>query len=43
VPESGVPLARTTIQAITTDEMSTAEVQEGLKAFDKALLVKIGD
>ena len=43
LPESGVPLARMTIQAITTDEMSTTEVQEGLKAFDKSLLAKIGD
>ena len=43
IPESGVPIARTTIQMITSDEMATIEVQTSLKAYDEAIQKKIGD
>jgi hypothetical protein len=34
LPESGIPIARTTIQSFTVDEVATEEVQNALKAYD---------
>jgi hypothetical protein len=39
LPESGIPIARTTIQTVTQDEINTASFQKNLMAFDK----KVGD
>jgi ribosome assembly protein YihI (activator of Der GTPase) len=39
----GIPIARTTIQSITGDELATEEVQKLLNEFDLAIQEKIGD
>jgi hypothetical protein len=43
LPESGIPIARTTIQSFTADEIATEEVQKALKAYDDLIQSKIGD
>jgi hypothetical protein len=43
LPESGIPIARMTIQGITPDEMATNEVQKSLHAYDSSIQAMIGD
>ena len=43
LPASGVPIARTAIQALTEDEVATVEVQQTVKAYDESIQAKIGD
>jgi hypothetical protein len=43
LPKSSIPIARTTIQSITGDELATEEVQKLLKEFDLAIQEKIED
>jgi hypothetical protein len=41
LPQSGIPIARTTIQAIPKTELDTTEVQDQLKHFDTIILEKL--
>jgi hypothetical protein len=43
LPKSGIPIARTTIQFITGDELMTEDVQRLLKEYDLTIHEKIGD
>jgi hypothetical protein len=43
LPASGIPIARTTSQALTDDEVATVEVQQTVKAYDESIQAKIGD
>jgi hypothetical protein len=43
LPKSGVPLARSTVQAIPREHSVTADFQEELKVLDEALVEKFGD
>jgi hypothetical protein len=41
LPDSGIPIARTTIQAVTQDELNTTNMQEVLKNFDQKMEDKL--
>jgi hypothetical protein len=43
LPKTGVPIARTTVRAITEAEMQTNDVKLELESFDASLMEKIGD
>jgi len=43
LPASRVPIARTTIQVLTDDEVATVEVQQTVKAYDESIQAKIGN
>jgi hypothetical protein len=43
LPNSGVPIARTTLQAIDEAELPSPVVQDLLKAYDREIEIKIGD
>ena len=43
LPASRVPITRTTIQALTDDEVATVEVQQTVKAYNESIQAKIGD
>ncbi len=43
LPESGIPIAISTVQQISEDLKATLEVQEELKHLDKKILKKIGE
>jgi len=43
LPPSGIPIARTTIQAVTKEELNTTEVKEQLQEFDASISIKLGD
>ncbi len=43
LPSSGVPIARTTLQAIDEAELPSPVVQDLLKAYDREIEIKIGD
>jgi len=43
LPKSGVPLARSTVQAIPREHSVTADFQEELKVLDEALVENFGD
>ena len=42
LPSSGIPIARTTIQAITKEELNTDVVRAQLKSFDEEIALKLG-
>jgi hypothetical protein len=42
LPPSGIPIARTTIQAISKDELATREVMEQIYDFDTEIAIKLG-
>ena len=37
LPKSGVPIARTTVRAITDSELQITQVQQELRSFDDAI------
>jgi hypothetical protein len=41
LPESGIPIARTTIQAVKKDEFNTASFEQILKTFDQKIEDKL--
>lgn len=41
LPHTGVPIACTTIQAITQEELQTLEVQQQLVRFDEYITIKL--
>jgi len=43
LPKSGVPIARTTVRAITDSELQITQVQQELRSFDDAIQRKLGD
>ena len=43
LPESGIPIAHTTVQVLSAEEMSTDIVCNDLIQFDKAITGKLGD
>jgi len=43
LPASRVPIARTTVQALSDGEVATVEVQQTVKAYDQSIQAKIGD
>ena len=43
LPPSGIPIVRTTIQAVTKEELNTTEVKEQLQEFDASISLKLGD
>jgi hypothetical protein len=43
LPKSGVPIARTTVRAITDSELQITQVQQELRSFDDAIQQKLGD
>ena len=43
LPPSGIPIARTTVQAITKSELATREVKEQLRECDAAIISNLGD
>ena len=43
LPQSGVPIARTTIKAISGDELATDAVCKQLETFDEGISSRIGD
>lgn len=43
LPKSGVPIARTTVRAITDPEMQSIQVQQDLTSFDETIQRKLGD
>jgi hypothetical protein len=43
LPESGVPIARTTIQSISNEELATAEVKRIIDVFNHKLISKPGE
>jgi len=43
LPQSGIPIARTTVQNITMEELATNEVKEQLQKFDNEIHLRIGD
>jgi hypothetical protein len=42
LPQSGVPIARSTVQTITADELKTEIVKRELAALDSAIKLKLG-
>jgi hypothetical protein len=42
LPSSGIPIARTTIQAIATEELATREVMEQIYEYDTEIAIKLG-
>ena len=42
LPPSGIPIARTTVQAITKEELSTREVLEQIYEYDAEIKTKLG-
>jgi hypothetical protein len=42
LPQSGVPIARSTVQTITANELKTEVVQQELASLDDAIKVKLG-
>ncbi len=42
LPPSGIPLARTTIQAISKEELSTIETKNLIQSFDAKIAIKLG-
>ncbi len=43
LPKSGIPIARTTVQRLTSEEIARTTVRDELREFDKAISDKIGD
>jgi hypothetical protein len=41
LPSSGVPIARSTVQALSDVELRSAEIQEQLRAFDETIKEKL--
>ncbi len=42
LPKSGVPISRTTIQAISPEELMTIDIQEQISNHDLAIVEKLG-
>jgi hypothetical protein len=43
LPKSGIPIARTTVQPVTNDELQKEEVKSELQAYDEAIKTKLGN
>jgi len=43
LPESGIPIARSTVQAISDDELRSVSVQHQLTEFDRIITIKLVD
>ncbi len=41
LPHTGIPIARTTIQAITPEELQTLEIQQQLEKYDESIAIKL--
>jgi hypothetical protein len=43
IPVSGIPVANTTVQHVTLEEMHNPDIQVQIEAFDKALVVRLNN
>jgi hypothetical protein len=43
LPKSGIPIARTTVRAVTDQELQSVEIQQELMSYDEAIKRKLGD